>query len=189
MPRGLKRTLARAAMRDAGIAGNVSGLSVETVGQGSYVTTFTFNGMAIAVTDALAYASQKIFDFAAGKIRIKGGTSKLNFAVTTARAGTINDAASMTYALGSVAASNILLTATMVDVLAKTTRTLNGAAAALSTVSAADIAAASTLDGTTTPVDLYFNVGFETITDIDADGTIKVYGTIILLWENFGDNV
>ncbi len=190
MARGLTRTLARAAARDAGIPGNVAGLSVETTGRGgAFKSVFTFNGMRMSVTDALAYASQKIFDFADGKVRIKGGTSKLQFAVLTARAATINDSASLTYGLGSAAASSATLATTMQNVLAVTTRTLDGATTALSTASAADIVAAATLDGTTTAIDLYLNVAFATGTDIDADGTIAVTGTITLLWELWGDNV
>jgi hypothetical protein len=188
MGRGFSRSLARAAMRNAGIPGNVAGLSVETTGQGAFTTTFTFNAMRLTVTDALAYASQKIFDFADGKIRIKGGTAKLQFAVLTDRTATINPSASMTWALGSAAASSITLASTMVDVLAKTTRTLDGTLTALSTASAADIVAAATLDGTVTAKDLFLNVGFETNTEIDADGIIAVTGKIVLHWENWGDN-
>lgn len=190
MARGLTRTLARAAAREAGIAGNVAGLSVETTGRGgAFRTVFTFNAMQLPVTDALAYASKKIFDFADGMVRIKGGTGKLQFAVLGARPSTINDSASLTWALGSAAASNIILSATMVNVIAKTTRTLDGATTALSTASTANVAAAASLDGTTTAIDLFLNVGFETNTDIDADGILAITGTITLLWELWGDNV
>jgi hypothetical protein len=189
MTRGLSRTLVRAAAREAGLAPPKVGLKAVTTGQGgAFRTVFTFAGMQVPVTDALAYASQKIFDFADGKVRIKGGTAKLQFAVLTTRAATINDNAALTWSLGSASASSATLSGTMVNVLASTGRTLDGAVAALSSASTADIAAAATLDGTTTPVDLYFNLAFATGTDIDADGTLAVTGTITLLWENWGDN-
>jgi len=106
MGRGLTRTLARAAARAAGSAPAKSGLSVATTGSGgSYRTVITLTAMAIAVTDALAYASQKIFDFEAGFIRIKGGSASLAFAVTSARASTINDSAAMDWAVGTVQAA------------------------------------------------------------------------------------
>ncbi|MER8753630.1 hypothetical protein NKH57_31310 [Mesorhizobium sp. M1050] len=189
MTRGLPRTLARVAAREAGLAPPRPGLKAVTTGQGgSYRTVFTFAGMQVPVADALAYAGQKIFDFTEGKVRIKGGTARLQFAVLGIRAATINDNAALTWSLGSAAASSATLAGTMVNVLASTARTLDGAGAALSTASSADIAAAATLDGTTTPVDLYLNLAFATGTDIDADGTIAVTGTITLLWENWGDN-
>ncbi|PBB78647.1 hypothetical protein CK218_23445 [Mesorhizobium sp. WSM3879] len=188
MTRGLPRTLARAAARE-GLAPPKLGLNAATSGQGgAYRTVFSFAGMQVPVADALAYASQKIFDFADGKVRIKGGTARLQFAVLTARASTINDNAALTWSLGSAAASSVTLSGTMVNVLASTARTLDGVGTAVSTASTADIAAAATLDGTTTPVDLYLNLAFATGTDIDADGTLAVTGTITLLWENWGDN-
>ncbi|WP_245461489.1 hypothetical protein [Mesorhizobium sp. M6A.T.Ce.TU.002.03.1.1] len=141
--------------------------------------------MQVPVTDALAYASQKLFDFLGGKVRIKGGTARLQFAVLTTRASTINDNAALSWSLGSAAASSAALAGTMVNVLAATGRTLDGAGATLSTASVADVVAALTLDGTAMPVDLYLNLAFATGTDIDADGTLAITGTITLLWENW----
>ena len=86
--------------------------------------------------------ARRLFDFADGKVRIKGGTARLQFAVLTARASTINDNAALTWSLGSAAASSATLASTMVNVLASTARTLDGAGAALSTASTADMAAA-----------------------------------------------
>ncbi|PDQ18374.1 hypothetical protein CN311_25055 [Mesorhizobium sanjuanii] len=190
MTRGLPRTLSRAAAREAGLAPPRLGLKAVTTGQGgAFRTVFSFNAMQVPVADAQAYASQKLFDFLDGKVRIKGGTARLQFAVLTARASTINDNAALTWSLGSAAASSATLASTMVNVLPSTGRTLDGAGTALSTTSTADVAAALTLDGTTTPVDLYLNLAFATGTDIDADGTIAVTGTITLLWENWGDSV
>lgn len=189
MPRGLPRTLARAAAREAGIAVPKAGLSAVTTGQGgSFRTVFTFNNMKVTVTDALAYASQKIFDFTDGKIRIKGGTASLTFGVDTARASTINDSASLTWGVGTAPASSITLATTMQNVVAVTTRTLTGAVAAPSPASTADVVAAATFDGTTTAVDLYLNLAFATNTDIDADGILSINGTLTVLYENWGDN-
>ena len=84
MTRGLPRTLARAAAREAGLGSPKLGLKAVTSGQGgAWRTVFTFAGMQVPVTDALAYASQKIFDFADGKVRFKGGTARLQFSVLT----------------------------------------------------------------------------------------------------------
>ncbi|MER8511682.1 hypothetical protein NKH47_01830 [Mesorhizobium sp. M1060] len=190
MARGLPRTLARAAAREAGVNPPKAGLSVKTTGSGGrWRSVFTFNAMQMTVTDALAYASLKIFDFADGKVRINGGVAKMQFAVLTTRASTINDNASLTWGLGSAAASAATLATTMQNVIAVTTRTLDGATTALSTASIADVVAPATLDGTATAIDLYLNLSFATGTDIDGDGTVAVTGTITLFWENWGDNV
>ena len=189
MPRGLQRTLERAAARDAGKAPPKAGLKAVTSGQGgSYRTVITLTGMQIPVTNALDYASQKLFDFAAGKVRIKGGTASLAFAVLTTRASTINDDAAMDWSLGTAAASATALASTMVDVIAKQDKTLDGDDAAYTTAQAADVAAAATHDGTSTAKDIYLNVAFPTATDVDGDGTLAVSGTITVLYEMWGDN-
>jgi hypothetical protein len=126
MARGLQRTLARAAARNAGTQVSKAGLTAATTGTGgTYQTVITFKDMLLTVTD---------------------------------------------------------------DIIAKVDHTLDGAAAAYTAAIAADVAAAATHDGTTTPIDAFLNVGFPTNTDIDNDGILKVTGKITILWEAWGDN-
>jgi hypothetical protein len=150
-------------------------------------TTFTFAAMAIAVTDALAYASQKLFDFPEGRINILGSTGTIQWAVTTTRASTINDSASLTWAVGSAAASNIALTSTMVDEMALATKVLSAATTALNTASTSKLAASAQFDGTGTALSAYLNTAFATNTDIDGDGTLTATGSITITWANLGD--
>lgn len=150
-------------------------------------TTFTFSAVALAVTDALAYASKLIYTFPEGRINILGTTGSLQFAVTTDRSTTINDSASLTWSLGSAAASNVALTSTMVNELPLATKVLSAATTALNTASTNALAASAQLDGTTTPVPVYLNAAFATTTDIDADGSLSVTGTITISWVNLGD--
>lgn len=190
MPRGFQRSLNRAALRGLGTPISKAGLSCSVGGNGGgYRMEFTATNMKVTVTDALAYASQQLFDFVQGKIRIKGGVSTFTFGVDTVRASTINDSASLTWGIGSAAASSITLATTMQNIVAVTTRTLTGVGALPSPASAADVAAALTLDGTSTAVDLFMNFAFATNTDIDADGILSVNGKLILFLENWGDNV
>lgn len=190
MARGLPRTLSRAAARQLGKAVPKAGLSCKVSGQGgAYQLEFTFNNVKVMVTDALAYAGLKLFDFVEGKIRVKGGTARFTFGVDTVRASTINDSASLTWGVGSAAASSATLATTMQNVINTVTRTLTGTGAAPSPASAGDVVStAFTLDGTTSAVDLFMNFAFATGTDIDADGVLSVNGKLTLLVENFGDN-
>lgn len=188
MTRGLVRTLARAAERALGVQPGVRGLTRSVKGgDGVYQIVFTFAAMPVTVTDALAYASQKLFNFPAGRVQFKGGTASLAFAVTSTRASTINDSAAMDWSLGTAPASNVALAATMVDIIAKQDKTLDGAVAAYTTPSTANAAAAAVFDGTSTAVEVYLNISFPTITDIDADGTLAVTGSITLNVETWGD--
>jgi hypothetical protein len=170
----------------------LTGLSAVNVSQNLIQqVTFTLNDVSVAVTDALAYASKKIFTFPAGRILLLGSIASLKWAVTTDRAatsGTINDSASLTWALGSVAASNITLASTMINVLPKLTTVLDGAEAAYTaTATAGALAASAQFDGTSTATPVYLNVGFETNTDIDNNGTLNAKGTITLTYLNIGD--
>ncbi len=125
MARGLPRTLSRAAARQLGKVVPKAGLFCKVSGQGgAYRLEFTFVKVKVAVTDALAYANQKLFDFVEGKIRVKGGTATFTFGVDTARASTINDSASLTWGIGSAAASSAILATAMQNVVNTVTRTL-----------------------------------------------------------------
>lgn len=162
----------------------VNNISVGGVNQ----TTFTLAAVALSITDALAYAGKKLFTFPQGRLDILGCVASLAFAVTTARASTINDSASMTYGLGSAAASNVTLATTMQDILPVTTKLLDGAVAAYTTASKAALAASAQWDGRTTAVPFYLNASFVTGTDIDADGAIAINGSFTVTWVNLGNN-
>jgi hypothetical protein len=150
-------------------------------------TTFNLAAVPLTVTDALAYASQKLFDFPEGRILIEGATASLQFAVTSDRASTINDSASLTWSLGSAAASSSSLTSTMVDQLPLATKVLSASTNALNTASTNKLAASAQFDGTGTPIASYLNTAFATGTDIDADGTMTAAGTITITWTALGD--
>jgi hypothetical protein len=150
--------------------------------------TFTLADVEIAVTDTLAYASKKIFTFPEGRILLLAAVASLKWAVLTDRATTINASASLTWALGSVAASNITLTSTMINMLAKQTTVLDGAATAYTAAATAGaLAASAQFDGTGTPTPVFLNCGFETDTQIDGDATLAAKGTVTLTYLNAGD--
>lgn len=150
-------------------------------------TVLTLAAFQQAITDSLAYAGTKLYDFPEGRILILGATGSLAFSVTGVRASTINDNASLTWALGTATASSITLASAMVDLLPKTTKLLAGAVDAFTTASTAALAASAVFDGTATAKDAFLNFGFETNTDIDADGNLSVTGSLTLTWINLGD--
>lgn len=167
----------------------ITGMTLaEQSGGGMHRATITFAAASFTITDALAYLGTKIYDFPEGRIMFLGSTASLQFAVTSDRTATINDNASLTWALGTAAASNITLATTMVDLLPKTTKVLAAATTALNTASTGALASTpSHFDGTGTAKDMYLNFGFETNTDIDADGTLTVTGSITFAYVNLGD--
>lgn len=170
----------------------ITGMTVvESAAAGVHRVTITFAAAAFTITDALAYLGTKLYTFPEGRIMFLGSTASLQFAVTTDRTagtGTINDSASLTWALGTVTASNITLSSTMVDLLPKTTKVLSAATTALNTASTGALATTPAhFDGTGTAKAMFLNFGFETNTDIDADGILAVTGAIRFVFVNLGD--
>jgi hypothetical protein len=150
-------------------------------------TTINLNAARVSVTDTNAYGSLKVLDFPEGRVLVLGATASIRWAVTSARAGTINDNAEMDWSVGSAAASNVTLATTMVDMIPKVDKTLDGAAAAYTTASTGALASSAQFDGTGTALDAYLNVSFPTTTDIDADGTLAADGRIVICWVDLGD--
>lgn len=149
-------------------------------------TVLTLAATNCPVTDALAYAGLQLYAFPVGRILLLGVTAHLQWAVLTDRASTINDSASLTWSLGSVTASNVSLTSTMVDMCPLSTKVLSAATTALNTTSNQSLATSAQFDGTGTAKVMFLNTAFATTTDIDADGTLAATGVITATWINLG---
>jgi hypothetical protein len=152
-----------------------------------HVTTLNLEAARVSVTDANAYGGTQIYDFPEGRILVLGVTGSIRWAVTSTRASTINDNASLTWSVGTATASNATLATTMVDLLPKTTKVLAAATTAYNTASTAALAASAHFDGTGTAKDAFLNAAFETGTDIDGDGTLAATGNVTICWVQLGD--
>ena len=173
-------------LTEAAVVGAVAGSSTTaSTRPGEYFTTITLTARALTVTDALAYAGTKVFDFPSGRIRVHSASGSLQFGITTALT-TINGSAAMDWSLGTVTASNITLATTMLDLIPKVDAPLNAAQTTLNTATTGLLAASATFDGTVTPVDAFLNVAFPTNTEIDADGDLAITGVLYINWSNYG---
>lgn len=162
-------------------------------------TTLTLTDMPMTLTDALAYASKKLYDMPEGRIRVIGAVAKdMAFTTSSAIAGTLNSGVTCSWGVGSAPASNVTLATTMQNLIPgsgetpKTfvsSTTIDVAPATVSGFTAAVSAAqlGAIVDGTGTAMDVYLNVSVPTGTDIDADATLLVSGEITLHWVNEGD--
>lgn len=143
----------------------------------AYTVRIKFSSVVVTITDALAYGSLEIGSlYAAATANHSVENAVASLAFTKSADASINDAATTCkWAVGTAAASNITLSSTMVDILPKT-------AISAWTANAATGSAYMTTKkfiNSATPK-LYLNFGFETNTDIDADGTITVSGELVL---------
>lgn len=161
-------------------------------------TTLTLTAMPMTITDALAYAGKKLYDFPAGRVKILSAIASLTFTTTSTIASTLNSGVTASWGLGSATASSTTLATTMQNMVPgsgetpktfTSSTTINVAPATvtgfLAAVSAAQLGAI--LDGTATAIDLFLNVAVPTGTDIDADATLSVSGTITIHWILEGD--
>lgn len=149
-------------------------------------TTLTLNNVPQAVVNGTEYQGTKIYGFPQGRLLILGVTATLQQKTTSAIASTLNSGTGA-ISLGTVTASNVSLTSTMVDLLPSTAFTSSTVINTAGTAVSAALAASAQFDGTTTAKDVYLNTAYATTTDVDADATQTISGTIVISWIHLGD--
>lgn len=169
---------------DSGATGSVSTVTATETAADSYKTVLTLASVPIEVNvDALtnAWGSVKLFDFPEGRILVHGVTA--DDLVITVTTSVIPIASGGDFSLGSAAASSNVLSGTQVNFLPSTsidpiTNAVNNA-----------LASSAQIDGTTTPVDLYANVGVDSNDAVSPSvgSTNTLSGTITIHWANLGD--
>lgn len=168
-----------------------TGVAVAETGHGAYrVSTFTLTNMSMTIRDTTAPAQgggQKIYDFPEGRIFVLGATGSVTVTTTSTIASTLNSGVSCRWGVGTVTQANATLATTEQDLLPVTTFTSGTTINVANTATSAALAAAAQFDGTTTAKDAYFNISVPTATDIDADATVAVNGTITIAWLYLGD--
>lgn len=148
------------------------------------------NDLPMTLADATVGAGVKIFTFPQGRILFLGAIAKdITPTTTSVLASTLNASTTLSAGVGSTTQANGTLATTEQNVINAfspvSSATINVAGTA---ADGAGPSAPFTLDGTATPIDLYFNIGVPTGTDIDADATITVDGTIEFVWALIGND-
>lgn len=149
-------------------------------------TVLTFTDLPLTLADATVGAGVKIYDFPEGRIGILGSHGAINLTTTSVLASTLNAGVTYNWGVGSTTQANGTLATTEQNII----QTANGTASATINVAGATAKAAGApvqLDGTATPVDAFLNIGIATATDIDADATVLVNGSVTIHWINLGD--
>lgn len=169
-------------------APSVSTVTAKHVAFGPLVqTTLTLANVAQSVVNGTEYQGTKIYDFPACRLSVLGCIATLQQKTTSALASTLNASSTGAIALGTATASNVSLTGTMVDLLPSTAFTSSATINVAGTAVSAALAAAAQFDGTSTAKDMYLNTAYATTTDVDADATQTISGTIVITWLNLGD--
>jgi hypothetical protein len=152
-------------------------------------TTIALSALPVTVRNTEQGGGIKFFDFAAGRLLILGVVAKdIVITTTSAIASTLKSGVTGNFGVGSTTQANGTLATTEQNIVPTTnftsSTTINVAPAAVDSA----LASSLQLDGTGTAVDLFFNVGVATGTDIDGDATVTVSGTLIITWIDLGND-
>lgn len=174
-----------------GIGAPVGSNGVTAVERGNDVlhkTILTLTDVPITVRDAEQGGGIKIYDFPEGVINLVGASMRnMTVKTTSVTADTLNATASAgRIGVGTVTQANATLATTEQDIVPVTTFT-PAAINVASTAVGNHLAATVKKDGHTTAVDAFLNISVPTATDIDANATVLVSGTVEITWNSDGD--
>lgn len=150
-------------------------------------TTLTLDNVGQTVVNGTEYQSTQIYDFPEGRILVLGAIGRLQQKTTSALASTLNASVTGAISLGTAAASSTTLSGTAADLLPSTAFTSSATINVAGTAVTAALAASAQFDGTGTAKDIFLNTAYATTTDVDANATQTISGTITITWINLGD--
>jgi hypothetical protein len=149
--------------------------------------TLTLNNVPQAVVNGTEYQGTLLYTFPEGRMNVLGVTASLQQKTTSVLASTLNASSTGAISLGTATASATTLATTMVDLLPSTAFTSSATINVAGTAVTAALAAAAQFDGTATAKKMYLNTAYATTTDVDADATQTISGTITLTFVHAGD--
>lgn len=172
-------------------AGTTTGpVSATETGAGVlHQTVLTLTAVPLAVSDTHVGGGTLIYTFPVGRISFVGAVASLAFTTTSTLASTLNAGSTLSIGVGSVQTttqdSGTLVTTqqNIVNAFSATSSaTINVPGA-----TATGAGAATALDGTSSAITAYLNLGVPTATGIDGDATVTASGTITITWMQLGD--
>lgn len=159
-------------------------VSVEEFGGGGvHSTVLTLNNFPMTLRDTELGVGVKVYTFPKGKIYTLGCSAddvqvQLMSALTT-----LNSGVTCGFGVGSTTQANGTLATTEQNFVNVTTFTSPTAQYGLSAaVRGFGIPLTTALDGSGTAIAAFVNIGIPTLTDIDANADVRVFGKITLNW-------
>lgn len=188
VPVASKALIAPASLGNGAVAG--TGATVSEQGNGvMHKTVITFTNVDVPLADAagvVAYGGLKVYDMPEGAILMLGAVADVD--LTKSSAG-VNADWDGDMGVGTITASNDGTLAATEQNIIPTTATPQAVAGVTTANGKSTATENAVLDGTTTPVDVYFNLLVDDA-DHDVTGTpcnLILNGTLTLHWINLGD--
>lgn len=151
-------------------------------------TVLTLAALPVTMRDTEQGGGAQIYAFPAGRICRLGAIGSIAVTTTSILADTLNTGVTCNWGVGSTTQASATVATTeqdFVNVTAFTaSATINVAGATANGVGAGVLAS---LDGTSTPVAAFLNLAVALNTDIDANASVTVSGTVTITWANCGD--
>lgn len=152
-------------------------------------TTLTLTAVPVTVRDTEQGGGTKIFDFPKCRLLILGAVAKdFTFTTTSVLADTLNGGKTCQFGVGTATQANATLATTEQDIIPNTaftsSATINVASAAVDSA----LVSSAQWDGTGTAKDAFLNIAVAEATDIDANATVTVSGTLIITWVDLGND-
>lgn len=174
-----------------GGVGTVAGATVLATETGNVVrrTLLTLTNLAVTLVDANVGGGAPLYTFPLGRILLLGSVMTVTPTTTSTIASTLNSGVTLSMGVGSVRTTTQgsgTLATTQQDIVGAGTCVSSTTINVAGTAGSTKLAASAQFDGTVTPLASFLNFGVVTNTDIDADATITVNGTITLNWINIG---
>jgi hypothetical protein len=149
--------------------------------------TLSLDNVGQTVVNGTEFQGTQLYTFPEGRIFVLGCIASLQQKTTSVLASTLNASSTGAISLGTVTASNVSLTGTMVDLAPSTAFTSSATINVAGTAVTPTLAAAAAFDGTATAKKMFLNTAYATTTDVDADATQTISGTITLTYVWLGD--
>lgn len=151
-------------------------------------SVFTLTALPITMRDTEQGGGAQIYTFPAGRIFHMGSIGSIAVTTTSVLADTLNAGVTCNWGVGTTTQASATVATTeqdLVNVAAFTaSATINVAGATATGVGPAVLASH---DGTSTAKAVFVNLAVAGATDIDANATVTVSGTITINWLNVGD--
>lgn len=165
-----------------------AGVTVQEFGAATpgaaHTTVLTLNGVAMTFRDTQQGNGVKLYTFPKGKIgRLGASAENIQIVTTSDPTATLNPGITGNFGVGSTTQANATVATTeqdIVQVAAFTSSATQGAYPAAAR--GYGLGSFTMLDGSSTPIDVFFNAACATATDVDADATVKIYGTVTINW-------
>ena len=151
-------------------------------------TVLTLSAVPVTMRDTEQGGGVQIYTFPAGRICRLGAIGSIAVTTTSVLADTLNAGVTCNWGVGSTTQASATVATTeqdFVNVTAFTSSATIDVAGAIANGVGAGVLAS--LDGTSTAIKAFLNLAVAGATDIDANATVTVSGTITLTYTVLGD--